>query len=313
MKSMLKKHQIQNFKTYSGLELKEVTVSFQTLGRKLNDAPIVILNHALTGNSDILNRETGWWRALIGDGKLFDTTEYTIIVFNILGNGYDGELIDDYKSFTVKDIAKTWQITLDSLNVDKVYAMVGGSLGGSIAWEFAALRQDYLKNLIPIATDVIPSNWLIAFTFAQESILLNSKKPLEDARKMAMLFYRNPNSFSRKFKEKIEMGVFAVESWLDYHGELLNDRYSVKAYLMMNHLMKTVNVGLDELKKIDARITQIGVSSDFLYPKDEILKTKLDLEELNIENDYFEIKSFDGHDAFLIEQKQITKFLTHLF
>jgi len=314
MQNKLIKHTIEKFETESGKVFDNLCISYQIFGQELHSAPLIIINHALTGNSDIVSKEKGWWRALVGSKKLFDTEEYSILVFNILGNGYDEVLIDDYKAFTLKDIAKTWLNVLDDLKIDSVYAMVGGSLGGSLAWEFAALKSGFLEYLIPIATDNIASNWLLAFTHTQESILLNSKNPLNDARKMAMIFYRNANSFSRKFKRELEEnGSYLVESWLDYHGELLRKRYSVKAYLMMNNLMKTVNVSHEELKNIDSKVIQIGVSSDLLYPKDSMLKTKSDLDELNIENEYFEIKSFDGHDAFLIEQKQINKFLTHIF
>ncbi len=310
----LQKCSIGEYQTVSGSEYQNLTVSYQVYGQKLHSAPIIIVAHALTGNSDLQDKKDGWWRGLLGKDKLFNFEEFTIIVFNILGNGFDGTMIDNYKDFTLKDVAKTWLLTLEQLNIEAIHAIIGGSLGGSLAWEFAALKQGYLKYLIPIASNNTPTNWLLAFTHTQESILLNSNKPLEDARKMAMLFYRNPNSFSRKFElEKNNEGMFMVESWLDYHGEKLNERYEVKAYLMMNHLMKTVGVGLDEMKKIDAKVIQIGVSSDLLYPKDEILKTRMDLDELNIENEYFEIKSTDGHDAFFIEQKQIEKFLTHLF
>ncbi len=313
MNKSLKRYTIDEFITHSGAKYNNLTISYQIFGRELNSSPIIILNHALTGNSNLLDKKNGWWRGLIGDEKLFDTSEYTILVFNFLGNGYDGTFIEKYKDFNLKDVARTWMMTLESLKVNRVYAMIGGSLGGSLAWEFATLKSNFLEHLVPIATDKKPSNWLLAFTHAQESILLNSNQSLSDARKMAMLFYRNPNSIARKFENKKSEQIYPVESWLNFHGERLKDRYSLKSYLMMNHLMRTMDVGLEELKRIDSKVTQIGVSSDFLYPKDEMLKTKLELDELNIENDYFEIKSFDGHDAFLIEQKQITKILTHLF
>ncbi len=310
----LQRCKISKYTTFSGIQYENLTISYQVYGQKLHSAPVIILNHALTGNSDLQSKKYGWWRGLLGEEKLFNTNEYTIIAFNILGNGFDGNFINEFRDFSLKDIAKLFILTLEKLKIESVFAIVGGSLGGSLAWEFATLKEGYLKFLIPIASDNVASNWLIAFTHSQESILLNSEKPLQDARKMAMLFYRNPNSVARKFKrEKDKEGVYEVESWLEYHGEKLKKRYAVQSYLMMNHLMKTVDVGLDEMKKIDAKVIQIGVSSDLLYPKDEILKTKMDLDELNIENEYFEIKSSDGHDAFFIEQKQIEKFLTHIF
>ena len=95
--------------------------------------------HALTGNSDLTSNKKGWWKEIVGKGKLIDTEKFSVISFNIPGNGYDGQLIDNYKDFTAKDIAQIFYRTLTELNIDNVFAITGGSLGGGIAWEMACL------------------------------------------------------------------------------------------------------------------------------------------------------------------------------
>lgn len=89
---------IDNYVTENG-SCKTIQLSYQTFGKKINEAPIVLVNHALTGNSNVCGRG-GWWKGLIGDGKCIDTNFFTVLAFNIPGNGYDGNsenLIDNYK------------------------------------------------------------------------------------------------------------------------------------------------------------------------------------------------------------------------
>jgi homoserine O-acetyltransferase len=179
----------------------------------------------------------------------------------------------------------------------------------------ACLYPSFSEYIIPIASDWKSSDWIIAHNAVQESILLNSKKPLEDARKMAMLFYRTPQSFTQKFnRTKTENNLsYNVESWLNYQGDKLKNRFHLKAYLMMNHLLASINVASKCLIKIESTIFQIGVNSDLFFIPEENIKTKKLLDELEIPNQYHEIKSIDGHDAFLIEHKQIIDFLSPIF
>ena len=95
---------IHDFQTYSGLT-QPIELSYQLFGPSLHSAPVVLVNHALTGNSNVAGA-SGWWSALIGEGKCIDTTKYTVLAFNIPGNGYDGFVIDNYKDFVARDIAQ---------------------------------------------------------------------------------------------------------------------------------------------------------------------------------------------------------------
>jgi len=312
---------VRNFQTSNGLVLEDIQLSYQLFGRALHTAPIVLVNHALTGNSDLNSPERGWWKDIIGDGKLIDTRKFTVIAFNIPGNGYDGHFIEDYKLFTAKDIAGLFYLTLQGLKIDYLYAVIGGSIGGGLAWEMAALAPKYIKYLIPIAAHWKSSDWIIGHNAIQESILLNSKKPLQDARKMAMLFYRTPASFTKKFnRSKTEdESQYNVVSWLNHHGKKLESRFHLKSYLLMNHLLTTLNIQGEQdaveeiLQPIEAEIIQIAVDSDLFFVRDEALKTKAILDQLKVKNQYHEIKSLDGHDAFLIEHEQITQFLKPIF
>lgn len=86
---------------------KHIPLFYQTFGQSINEAPVVLVNHALTGNSQVMG-ENGWWSDLIGEGKTIDTNKYCVVAFNIPGNGFDHDiqnLIENYKDFTTKDIA----------------------------------------------------------------------------------------------------------------------------------------------------------------------------------------------------------------
>ena len=318
--SAIQKYSLTNYRTYKGVQYKKLDTSYQVFGQPLHSAPIVLVNHALTGNSDVGSAERGWWNDLVGPNKLIDTSKYSVIAFNIPGNGYDGFLIDHYKDFVAKDIARIFHQVLSALDVKQVHAIIGGSLGGAIAWEMAALYPKFAKYIIPVAADWKSTDWIIGHNTTQESILLNSKKPLQDARKMAMLFYRSPASFTKRFNRSLKgADVFNVASWLNHHGEKLEDRFSLKAYLLMNHLLTTIDISkkdesiTDTFRSIKSKIIQISVNSDLFFVKEENLKTKAILDECNISNEYHEINSIDGHDAFLIEHEQIAGFLRGVF
>ena len=193
--------QLENFTTESGYYYPEFALSYQLFGQELGQAPVVLVNHALTGNSNVAG-EGGWWNSLIGLGKLIDTSKYTVIAFNIPGNGYDeveANRIDNYEDFTARDIARLFGFGLEKIGIDRLYAAIGGSLGGSIAWEMAVLLPDLIENLVPVASDWKASDWILAHNKTQQQILSNSSKPVHDARMMAMLFYRTAESFKEKF------------------------------------------------------------------------------------------------------------------
>ena len=121
---MLHHLEIENFTTLSGVA-QDISLSYQYFGKPLHEAPIVLVNHALTGNSNVTGPD-GWWSALIGEGKCIDTDRYTVMAFNIPGNGYDGFVIENYKDFVAGDIARIFLIALQELKIDKLYAIIGG-------------------------------------------------------------------------------------------------------------------------------------------------------------------------------------------
>ncbi|PJE42150.1 MAG: homoserine acetyltransferase [Flavobacterium sp.] len=319
----LEKIDLFNVVLESGKQRPYVPLFYQTFGQPIGSAPIVVVNHALTGNSNVTG-ENGWWNELIGETKTIDTDYFTVIAFNIPGNGYDnnfGNLISNYKDFTIRDVARIFWEGLLYMNITDVFAVIGGSLGGAVAWEMVALLPNRIQNLIPIATDWKATDWVIANVLIQDQILNNSDDPIADARLHAMLLYRTPQSINQRFQRSkfLDSSVFQIENWLANHGIKLKNRFRLSAYKLMNHLLKTNDITRNRgdfstiVKTIKASIHIVAVNTDYFFIPEEN-KATFELAKAVKENVFYhEITSIHGHDAFLIEYQQLAQILAPIF
>lgn len=314
-------HHISNFQTHSGYTC-HIDVSYRIFGLELGTAPVVLVNHALTGNS-LVTGENGWWNDLIGKGKVIDTDCYTILAIDIPGNGHDGKesnLINNYKQFTNLDIARVQYEVIKQLEITRIFAVIGGSLGGQIAWELAAQQTDLIEHLIPVATDWKATDWVIAQCYIQDQLLNNSTRPIADARTHAMTFYRTPASFKQKFsRTKRDDKTYNIESWLHHHGKKLSERFTLASYKLMNHLLKTADIttGVTSFEhmvpSIKSKVHLVAIDTDGLFLADEIYNTHRVLEDAGVQSSYHEITSIHGHDAFLMEFEQLEKIVAPIF
>lgn len=303
----------KDFKAQNGKTI-DLTLSYQIFGKPLHTAPVVLINHALTGNSNVTG-DDGWWKKLVGDHQPIDTTRFTVLAFNVPGNGFDDFFIDDYTVFKASDIAKAFLDGLESLKIKKLFALVGGSVGGAIGWEMLAINPQLTEIFIPIATDHKTTDWLHSECLVQQFLLESESQPLEKARIHAMLCYRTPESLNGRFnREKLaDNALLKSHDWLNFHGRSLGERFSLKAYRLMNHLLMNIDVSEENLKKIQAEIHLIAVDSDLFFPALEIKKTYDLLKENEKNIFYHEIKSVHGHDAFLMEYDQMKNILNPIF
>ena len=316
----LNKLNIENFSSFDGTNF-DIELTYELFGQPIGESPIVLINHALTGNSSVSGSK-GWWNSIVGDKKLIDTNYFTVLAFNFPGNGYDGKLIDNYESLILRDIAKIFIIGLEKLKIEKLFAIVGGSIGGGLVWEMASISPNISENYIPIASDWKSSDWLLANTRLQKQILNNSSNPVHDARIHAMLCYRSPLSFQKKFDRSIneDAQIFNVESWLLHHGKKLQERFQLSSYKLMNHLLSTIDITQggkikfeDIISKIKGNIFIVSVDSDLFFTDYQNRDTFYKACRIK-DNIFFKtIKSVHGHDAFLIEFDQINKLLSSVF
>jgi len=311
---------IPEWKLQNGTSIPLVSLSYQVFGQQPGTAPVIVVNHALTGNSNVTGLN-GWWNDLIGPARTIDTRNFTIIAFNIPGNGYDGlpqNLIHNYKDVSAHDVAALFWDGLYQLGVHYLYALVGGSLGGGVAWHMAALKPDAIEHLVPVATDWKATDWVVANTLIQDRILNNSTNPIADARLHAMLLYRTPQSLQQRFKREHLESTFEIELWLERHGKKLENRFTLASYKLMNHLLRTIDISkgssfLAIAKKIKAKVHIVAVDSDLLFTQDEAQLTYVSLKAAGVKVRYNEIRSAHGHDAFLIEYNQLAKILKPVF
>ncbi len=311
---------IIDFKTESGEIIPSINLTYQLFGKPIGKAPIILINHALTGNSNLTGKN-GWWKDVVGKGKAINSKKLSIISFNIPGNGFCSNNFYTPNKFHLGDIANLFLQALEKLNIKKLHAITGGSIGGCLTWEIAAKKPDIAKFIIPVASDWKARDWMIANTYLQDRILNNSRHPVQDARIHAMTFYRSPESFSKRFDRTFNesKGIYNVESWLDHHGNKLNERFNLESYKMMNQLLRSTDItrgGEDFIKitsKINSEIHLICVDSDLFFLPDDDKKTYNLLSKSKKDVFYHEINSIHGHDAFLIETKQISNIFTKIF
>jgi homoserine O-acetyltransferase len=314
---------LDKFQLESGSSLNQLSLFYQSFGAPLGTAPIVVVNHALTGNSNV-SGEQSWWNDLIGPDKTIDTNYFTVLAFNIPGNGYDGKaenLISDYQDYSIRDIARIFWSGLLYLKIKELFAVIGGSLGGAIAWEMAALQPRSIQHLIPIATDWKATDWVIANVLIQDQILNNSDDPIVDARLHAMLLYRTPQSINERFQRNKQesLSIYQVENWLISHGFKLKNRFRLSSYKLMNHLLKTNDLTRNRssfitiARSIKAAIHIVAVDSDYFFIANENRETYNQLKPIKENVFYHEIQSPHGHDAFLIEFEQLAELLAPIF
>mgnify|MGYP005985860401 FL=1 len=311
---------LEDFETLSGSKIKKLQISYQVFGKKLGSAPVIVVNHALTGNS-LVSGINGWWSDIIGFEKPIDTTKYSVLCFNIPGNGFNENNFDFNLDLNLGDIALMFIKAIDKLKIGKLHAIIGGSIGGCLTWEMIALKNDLASIIIPVAADWKATDWLIANTFLQDRILKNSRDPVSDARIHAMTFYRTPKSLNTRFNrtKNLDKNMYNVESWLSHHGEKLRQRFSLESYLFMNKLLSSTDITRDgesfinKISKIKSSIHVISVDSDVFFLTDEDHETVSIAKNNNIDIKNHIIKSIHGHDAFLIETKQISDIFTKIF
>ncbi|WP_172915463.1 alpha/beta fold hydrolase [Capnocytophaga canimorsus] len=310
--------EISNFETLLGGKYPKIHLQYQVFGKKIGEAPLIVVNHALTGNSQVTG-ENGWWNEAVGKGRPIDTELYSVLVFDIPGNGYKNSFfIENPKEWIARDVARLFLLGLKALHIEQIFALVGNSVGGGIAWEMIALAPNLFSHLIAVATDWKSSDWIIANSLIQESILQNSANPLHDARLHAMLCYRSPQSFKMKFERSFNLEKLPlrnVETWLLHHGEKLEKRFTLSAYKLMNQLVKTIDIVEgrasfeNTMKDVQTEIHIIGTNSDLYFVPEENRQTYAVLQKMGKKSTYHEIDSIHGHDAFLIEYQQLDKIL----
>ncbi|WP_417430833.1 homoserine O-acetyltransferase family protein [Halpernia sp.] len=310
----MRNFKVGNFKLESATELSKINIAYTIYGDFAPSKKIVWVCHALTANSEVED----WWKGLFGKNDLFNSDKFTIICANILGSCYGTsfEIEEKLPLISIRDMVEMHQRLADFLEISKIDYLIGGSLGGMQALEWSVINPDFVKNLFLIATNAKHSAWGIAFNEAQRMALKSGKNGIETARAIALLSYRNYETFEKTQEDSEEkLENFRAATYQNYQGEKLKKRFTSESYWMLSKSMDTQNLGRNRisienaLSKITAKTLVIGIESDILFPISE-----QQFISKHIQNSQFKVlKSLYGHDGFLLETKQITENLKKYF
>ena len=356
-----------NLKLESGDIIDSFKLAFKTYGKLNADKTNAILVcHALTGdqyvagNNPITGRE-GWWSRMVGPNKPIDTNKFFVICSNVLGgcagstgpkelqNGSDVAYGGNFPSVTIKDMVKAQSLLIESLNIDKLFSVIGGSMGAMQALQWAIDFPDKILNIIHIAGALKHSAQNIAFhevgrqAIMSDPIWKNGKyfennevpeRGLSVARMIAHITYLSENAMHRKFGRKLQSrdiisfgfdADFQVESYLRYQGKSFVERFDANSYLYLTRAMDYFdhdetfrkNVEFSHNPNNHLKYLIVSFTSDWLFPTIESKMIVNQLNSLSREVSFLEIDTDKGHDSFLLEEPQlddvIKGFLTNNF
>jgi homoserine O-acetyltransferase len=329
----MKKYLSENpFQLENGAVLPGLEIAYHTYGDFRPGKPVVWVCHALTANSDAFE----WWSGLFGEKDLFNPNEYSVICANVLGGCYGttGPLSIDprnglpwyhgFPDITIRDMVKAHRILADALGIDCIDVLIGGSLGGQQALEWAVTEPERIRELIVIATNARHSPWGIAFNESQRMAIAadhtwRQSRPdagmngLRAARAIALLSYRSYEAYQRsQSDESWEPNVTPrAASYQRYQGEKLARRFNAYTYWALSRAMDSHDIGRGRgsvrkaLSRITARSLIIGIRSDQLFPLVEQQHLARHIPAAS----FASLDSAFGHDGFLIETRAISQLI----
>jgi len=340
----------------SGERLGPVTLAYETYGRlNFRKSNAILVLHALSGDAHAAgfhkgDEKPGWWNDMIGPGKAFDTEKYFVICSNVIGGckGSTGPSSLNPKTnrpygsgfpvITIKDMVNAQRRLIDHLGIEKLLCVVGGSMGGMQALQWAVSFPERVRSAIPIATTMKHSPQQIAFNeVGRQAVTADPDwnggnyyggappaKGLAVARMVGHITYMSDISMTEKFGRRLRNGInsskfgvnFEVEGYLHYHGDNFVRRFDANSYLYITRALDYFDLAngkniCEVFKNVKARFLIIAFKSDWLYPsyqsRDLVKACKL----AGIEATYCEINSTYGHDAFLLEVEEETHLIKH--
>lgn len=324
-----------------GVALSPVEVAYETYGAlNAEKTNAILVLHAFSGDAHAAG-DGGWWENMIGPGKAFDTHQYFVICSNVLGGcrGTTGPSSINpetgcpwamsFPAITIADMVRLQKMLIDQLGIARLLAVVGGSMGGMQALEWAVTYPEQVAAALPIAATARHSAQQIAFNeVGRQAIMADpdwnggnyygGKPPargLAVARMVGHITYMSDQSMREKFGRRLRApDQFEVESYLQYRGSKFVDRFDANSYLYITRAMDSFDLtqrgALPSLfEGIRTRFLVISFTSDWLYPSYQSLEIVSALRSRNCDVAYCNLTSHYGHDAFLVEVEEQTELL----
>jgi homoserine O-acetyltransferase/O-succinyltransferase len=332
----------------SGRILGPITLAYETYGElNAESSNAILVAHAWTGSAHLAGKyseeeqKPGWWDAIVGPGRLLDTDRYCVICANVIGSCYGstgpasinpktGKKYNlTFPVVTVRDMVRAHTLLIDHLGIGKLITVLGGSMGGMQALEWATQFPDRIASAIVLATTPRPSAQAIALnaiarwaifndpTWRKGEYRKNPKDGLALARGIGHITFLSDESMTAKFGRRFSakdglfdfFGQFEVERYLSYNGYNFVDRFDTNAFLYLAKALDLYDAawGCESLEeafeKVTAPLQFFAFSSDWLYPPKQTEEMVQALEKLGKRVEYHLIESSYGHDAFLLEHE----------
>ncbi len=351
--------QLGVFTTENGPTIPHVRIAYEKFGNlNAEKSNAILLFHALTGDSHVTGAAgaghptAGWWSSIVGSGRAIDPEDWCVIVPNVLGGcqgstgpsspSPDGkEWGSRFPYLTIRDQVNVTARFVKSLEIERFAAVIGGSMGGMHALEWAIMFPNSYDRLALIASSAATSaDQLSGNSLQQEAIKVDPNfyggdyydadegpvRGLALARRMALLNYRSSaelnGRFNRAWQSHVsplgDNGRFAIESYLDFHGNKFTRRFDANSYLVLVDAMNSHDIerNRESRSKLLSTIRQptliLGITSDRLFPIEQQKELASHIPGSITGDRAFSFSSKYGHDGFLIEEKKVGQALRRL-
>ena len=348
------------FALEGGAVLHGAVVAYETFGTLDDNASnAILICHALTGDSHVAGHASnahpgpGWWNGVVGPGQAIDTDRWFVVCVNVLGGcqGSTGPASahpDDGRPYgarfpvvSVRDMVRSQVSVADELGIARWHSVIGGSMGGMQALEWAIMYPERVGSLCVIASCEAASAQQIGWWSVGRRVIrmdpawrdgdyydaapgCGPHEGLALARMISQITFRSDDVFTDRFGREPVEGLdgfqlwqrFQVERYLEYHGDKLVRRFDANSYLVLTKAMDLHDIGRGRngpevaMRRVSAPILSIGVSSDILYPSVYARQIVDRARDVGVAAGYEELDSPHGHDAFLIEHDQMGELLT---
>jgi homoserine O-acetyltransferase len=338
----------------SGKVLSPFQIAYQTYG-ELNSARsnAVLICHALTGDQHVASNnpvtgKPGWWEVLIGPGKVIDTNRFFVICSNVIGGclGSTGPATInpetgkpwglDMPIVTIGDMVRAQVMLVDHLGIDRLFSVIGGSMGGMQVLQWASAYPERVHTALPIATGARHSSQNIAFhEVGRQAVMADPdwrggryieagtrpEKGLAVARMAAHITYLSEAALHRKFGRNLQDRAaltfgfdadFQIESYLRHQGMSFVDRFDANSYLYMTRAMDYFDLAADHggrladaFRGTSTRFCLVSFTSDWLFPTEESRSIVHALNAAGASVSFVEIETDRGHDAFLLDEPEL--------
>ena len=344
-----------NFELVSGSVLESFKIAFKTFGSlNKNQSNAILICHALTGDQYVsghnpITERDGWWSRMVGPDKPIDTNKFFVICSNVLGgcSGSTGpkqkkdneDIIygGNFPSITIKDMVSAQVKLIDALKIDKLFSVVGGSMGAMQALQWSTDFPNRIQTIVHIAGALKHSAQNIAFHEVGRQAIMNDpnwhkgnyiekesipERGLSVARMIAHITYLSEDAMHRKFGRKLQSrdiisfgfdADFQIESYLRYQGRSFVERFDANSYLYLTRAMdyfdhsETYRKTLEFINNQNDNIKYLVISftSDWLFPTRENKEIVETLNSLSRNVSFLEIETDKGHDSFLLDEPDL--------